>query len=78
MRRVNGWLTVFWVVMIPISYRERLAEQRHLRLGPLALGARLRALVDLAGCARRGHQQQEDIASDVVDAVIDKTDIERT
>ncbi|GAA2514961.1 hypothetical protein [Pilimelia columellifera] len=20
MRRVNGWLTVFWIVMIPISY----------------------------------------------------------
>ncbi len=20
MRRVNGWLTVFWVIMIPISY----------------------------------------------------------
>jgi len=20
MRRVNGWLTIFWIVMIPISY----------------------------------------------------------
>ena len=20
MRRVNGWLTVFWIVMIPVSY----------------------------------------------------------
>jgi hypothetical protein len=20
MRRVNGWLTIFWVVMIPVSY----------------------------------------------------------
>jgi hypothetical protein len=20
MRRVNGWLTVFWIIMIPISY----------------------------------------------------------
>lgn len=21
MRRVNGWLTVFWIVMVPVSYK---------------------------------------------------------
>lgn len=53
MRRVNGWLTLFWIVMIPTSF-VRLAEQRHLRVGTFALGACFRALVDVAGCPGRG------------------------
>ena len=55
MRRLNGWLTIFWVVMIPVSYGAGLVEEGLLRLCAVSLGARLRALVDLAGGPGRGH-----------------------
>jgi len=38
MRRVNGWLTLFWIMMIPVSIATGVDQQRGLRGIPLAVG----------------------------------------
>jgi hypothetical protein len=65
MRRVNGWLTMFWLAMIPVSYElgwlKSVVYVSALSLWALvsghwsawqaALGTRVRPLVGLAGRA---------------------------
>ena len=57
MRRVNGWFTIFWIVMIPCFLLARLVEQRDLRLGSVALGAGVGPLEHLASRPRRGYTE---------------------
>jgi len=77
MRRVNGWLALFWVAMIPISYRS-VAEQRHLCV-PLSLWALV------AGHCRPGsphgvvaqareiqRQKTEPVEQKVVEEIVEK------
>lgn len=52
MRRVNGWLTVFWLLMIRV-HRHGLDQQRRLRRDVVTVGARLRALVSVASGSGR-------------------------
>ena len=48
MRRVNGWLTIFWIVMIPVSIATGWIKQRYLRRRALLVGAGVGPLVRLA------------------------------
>ena len=82
MRRVNGWLTIFWIMMIPVSIVDWVGKQRRLRVGAVAVGARVGALVGVAGRARRGQpsrgtqkRQHQDIAGEVVEKIVAETDV---
>ena len=52
-RRVNGWLAIFWVAMIPISYSLGWLKSVTY-VSALSVGARLRPLVVLASRTSRG------------------------
>ena len=83
MRRVNGWLTIFWVVMIPIS---AWAGWLHsvVFVSALSLWALVPALVRLAGrrvshpAAAAERHRREPIEECVVDQLIQRTSIEQT
>ena len=84
MRRVNGWLTDLLDRHDPRLARYRLGQERRVRLRALALGARLGPLVGLASSSGEVNQAaemeahaKEDLAGDVVEQVIEKTDVER-
>jgi hypothetical protein len=83
MRRVNGWLTVFWIVMIPISlfmhWLTSVVFVSALSLWALVSGhwsawqaARVEVNQDLEARKR----DQEDLASDVVARLVEETDIQ--
>jgi hypothetical protein len=76
MRRVNGWLTVFWVAMIPVSlvtgWVNSVAYVSALSLWALVAGhwsAWQAARVE-------EFEQSADIAGDVVKRVVQETEIE--
>ena len=76
MRRVNGWLAIFWIVMIPVSivthWVNSVVYVSALSLWALVSGhwsAWQAARVEVA-------QQQADVATDVVDHLVQKTKIE--
>jgi len=76
MRRVNGWFTIFWVAMLPISY-----EMGWLNSVTYVSALSLWALVSGHWSAWQAarvevYQQQEDIAGEVVNAVVEKTDVQ--
>jgi hypothetical protein len=48
MRRVNGWLVMFWIAMIPFSWMLGWLHSVAYVSGAFPLGARVRALVGLA------------------------------
>ncbi len=84
MRRVNGWLTMFWLVMIPVSLEtgwvKSVTYVSALSLWALVSGhwsawqaARVEVNQDIVAKARA----DEHIAADVVEQVIEKTDIDR-
>ncbi len=84
MRRVNGWLTVFWIAMIPISlamhWLTSVVFVSALSLWALVSGhwsawqaARVEVNQDLEARKR----DEEDVVSDVVTKLIDETDIQR-
>jgi len=77
MRRVNGWLAVFWVAMIPVSYAEGwLSSVTY--VSALSLWALVSGHWSAWQAARvEVNQQEEDIASDVVEAVVERTDVGR-
>lgn len=54
MRRVNGWLAIFWILMIPISLLMGWLDSVVYVSALLPLGLGLRPLVGMAGRARRG------------------------
>ena len=76
MRRVNGWLTIFWIAMIPVSaalgWLHSVTYVSALSLWALVSGhwsAWQAARVEV-------NQQEEDIAGQVVEQVVEKTDVE--
>jgi hypothetical protein len=84
MRRINGWLTMFWLAMIPVSLQtgwvKSVTYVSALSLWALVSGhwsawqaARVEVNQDIEAKARA----DEDIAGDVVEQVIEKTDIDR-
>jgi hypothetical protein len=83
MRRVNGWLTIFWIVMIPISlitgWVNSVVYVSALSLWALVSGhwsAWQAARVEVNQAAEQAARAAEDIPAQVVDAVIEKTSIE--
>src|SRR5579884_1271214 len=84
MRRVNGWLTIFWVVMIPISYAmgwlNSVVYVSALSLWALVSGhwsAWQAARVEVAQERERKRQMDEPLEEKVVDKLVEKTQIER-
>ena len=84
MRRVNGWLTVFWLFMIPLSlatgWVKSVVYVSALSLWALVSGhwsAWQAARVEVAQKEEADRRDQEDVAEDVVDKMVEKTNVDR-
>ena len=82
MRRVNGWLTIFWLAMIPVSlatgWVNSVVYVSALSLWALVSGhwsAWQAARVEVAQQVEADRRAEEDIAGDVVDRLVSQTDI---
>jgi uncharacterized membrane protein len=83
MRRVNGWLTIFWIAMIPVSlatgWVTSVTYVSALSLWALVSGhwsAWQAARVEVNQEAEARTRSEQDIPSQVVQQVLDKTQIE--
>ena len=83
MRRVNGWLTVFWVVMIPVSlvtgWISSVTYVAALSLWALVSGhwsAWQAAPSRSDRTKRRGELQEEPVEQRVVEKLVEETTIE--
>jgi hypothetical protein len=83
MRRINGWLTIFWVVMIPISlithWVSSVVYVSALSLWALVSGhwsAWQAARVEVNQQDEAKKRDAEDLAGDVVAKLISQTDVE--
>jgi hypothetical protein len=82
MRRVNGWFTVFWIVMIPVSlatgWVKSVVYVSALSLWALVSGhwsAWQAARVEVNQAHEMQARAEEDLAGAVVDRVIAETDV---
>jgi hypothetical protein len=76
MRRVNGWLTIFWLVMIPVSLATGWVKSV-VYVSALSLWALVSGHWSAWQAARvEVNQQNEHIADDVVREVVEQTDVE--
>ena len=82
MRRVNGWLAIFWILMIPISmwqgWLNSVVYVSALSLWALVSGhwsAWQAARVEVRQHEEAQDAAQRDIPGEVVDALIDKTNL---
>jgi hypothetical protein len=82
MRRVNGWLTIFWIVMIPFSiitgWINSVTYVAALSLWALVSGhwsAWQAARVEVAQSQEAERREREDVAKDVVERMIDETEL---
>ena len=83
MRRVNGWLTMFWIVMIPVSlithWVSSVVYVSALSLWALVSGhwsAWQAARVEVNQDAEAKRRQDEDLAGEVVARLVDETEIQ--
>jgi len=83
MRRVNGWLTIFWVAMIPVSYElgwlKSVVYVSALSLWALVAGhwsSWQAARVEVAQQREIEKQEQEPVEEKVVEKVVEETDVE--
>ncbi|HMG99048.1 MAG TPA: hypothetical protein VK546_09025 [Gaiellales bacterium] len=75
MRRVNGWLTIFWLVMIPVSLATGWVKSV-VYVSALSLWALVSGHWSAWQAARvEVNQQNEHIADDVVREVVEQTDV---
>ena len=82
MRRVNGWLTAFWVVMIPVSiathWISSVTYVAALSLWALVSGhwsAWQAARVEVEQMRQAEETEKRDIAGEVVERIVDETDV---
>jgi hypothetical protein len=75
MRKVNGWLTIFWIVMIPISIATGWVESV-VYVSALSLWALVSGHWS-AWQAARVEVAQEDVGERVVDEIVEETEIDR-
>ncbi len=82
MRRVNGWLTMFWVLMIPVSivtgWINSVAYVAALSLWALVSGhwsAWQAARVEVAQAQEMQKRDEEDVAGDVVERIVKETEV---
>ena len=85
MRRVNGYLTIFWVAMIPVSivthWIDKVTYVAALSLWALVSGhwsAWQAARVEVNQQKEAERQASQDIAEDVVERVVTETEVKRT
>ena len=83
MRRVNGWLTIFWVVMIPVSlithWVSSVVYVSALSLWALVSGhwsAWQAARVEVNQQQEEQKRAKQDLAGDVVARIVDETDVQ--
>src|SRR6266511_3535976 len=81
MQRVNGWLTIFWIAMIPISiatgWINSVAYVASLSLWALVSGhwsAWQAARVEVAQRKEEERRAAEDMAGEIVERVVEETD----
>ncbi len=84
MRRVNGWLTILWIAMIPISlasgWVKSVVYVSALSLWALVSGhwsAWQAARVEVNQAQEAEARAEEDLPGEIVDQVIEKTDVQR-
>ncbi len=82
MRRVNGWLTIFWIVMIPFSiltgWINSVTYVAALSLWALVSGhwsAWQAARVEVAQAEEAEKREREDVAEDVVERIVEETEL---
>ncbi|MGH2594950.1 MAG: hypothetical protein ACRDH7_03175 [Actinomycetota bacterium] len=82
MRRVNGWLTIFWIGMIPISivtgWINSVTYVAALSLWALVSGhwsAWQAARVEVVQAEEHEKHEQEDIPRDVVERIVEETEM---
>jgi hypothetical protein len=85
MRRVNGWMTVFWIVMIPLSIvfglLSSVAYVSALSLWALVSGhwsAWQAARVEVEQIAEAQERERNPVEDRVVDKIIERTQISPT
>ena len=85
MRRVNGWLTIVWVAMIPLSlatgWVKSVVFVSALSLWALVAGhwsAWQAARVEVKQQEEADKRAAEDTPKEIVDAIVEKTDVERS
>ena len=85
MRRVNGWLTIFWVLMIPISlamhWLSSVVYVSALSLWALVSGhwsAWQAARVEVNQREEEERRSKQDLAGDVVERMVAETDVSAT
>ena len=84
MRRVNGWLTVFWILMIPISilthWISSVTYVAALSLWALVSGhwsAWQAARVEVNQQREQEKHEGEDVPAKVVERIVKETDVQR-
>jgi len=82
MRRVNGWMTIFWIAMIPVSIvfglLSSVAYVSALSLWALVSGhwsAWQAARVEVEQMAEAQEREQNPIEERVVDKIIERTEV---
>jgi len=76
MRRAQGWLTVFWVAMIPASLLTGWVKSVTF-VSALSLWALVASHgAWWAAASVEVRQAEEDVARDVVERIVEKTDVE--
>jgi hypothetical protein len=83
MRRVNGWLTVLWIVMIPVSiathWISSVTYVAALSLWALVSGhwsAWQAARVEVKQGEEAGERAKADLPGEVVERLVEQTDVE--
>lgn len=83
MRRVNGWLTIFWLAMIPVSYAagwlNSVVYVSALSLWALVSGhwaAWQAARVEVAQQQEIEREHEEPVEERVVDRIVEETDVQ--
>jgi hypothetical protein len=83
MRKVNGWLTIFWILMIPISiathWIDSVTYVAALSLWALVSGhwsAWQAARVEVNQERERRQREKEDLPGEVVERMVQETDVE--
>jgi hypothetical protein len=83
MRRVNGWLTIFWILMIPLSivtgWINSVTYVAALSLWALVSGhwsAWQAARVEVEQAKEAEKREKEDLPGEVVDRVVEETEVQ--
>jgi hypothetical protein len=83
MRRVNGWLTIFWIVMIPVSiltgWINSVTYVAALSLWALVSGhwsAWQAARVEVEQARELEEREKEDLPGEVVERVVEETEVQ--